>query len=143
MARTKKIDGFSFEDIVNTNINNDINDNVNVNDNGNVNNDVDDNLKDKENFLENLKPEKEKKLKHYSILILILPIIWTSMARNSEKNGGKSKFCNELFKKFLEDNSLWSEKIASKKENKTIAINAHIFIRMCVSWLLFLFQELK
>ncbi|HAP3954177.1 TPA: hypothetical protein IUU37_002527, partial [Enterococcus faecalis] len=63
MARTKKIDGFSFEDIVNTNINNDINDNVNVNDNGNVNNDVDDNLKDKENFLENLKPEKEKKIK--------------------------------------------------------------------------------
>lgn len=84
MARTKKIDGFSFEDIVNTNINNDINDNVkvNVNDNSNVN----DNLKDKGNFLENLKPEKEKKkLKHYSILILILPIIWTTMARNSGK----------------------------------------------------------
>lgn len=118
MARTKKIDGFSFEDIVNTNINNDISDNVkvNVNDNGNVNNDVDANLKDKGNFLENLKPEKEKKIK---TLLYIDSDIANHLDYYGEKlgkkNGGKSKFCNELFKKFLEDNSLWSEKIASKK----------------------------
>ncbi|MHC5250402.1 hypothetical protein [Enterococcus sp. LJL90] len=134
MARKNKTDGFSFEDIVNTEFKknnitsgNDIDNNIednndnNIDINSDVNNDINPNVNSDSNIdiLEKLKRKDETKIK--TLLYLDSDVAnhldhYGDML--GKKNGGKSKFSNESIKNFLIQNSLWDKKIANKKRKK-------------------------
>lgn len=109
MARNRKnkMDGFSFEDIVNTEFSNSTDD-INVNNDININNDV--------NIIDKLKTNNDEKIK---TLVYLDADVANHLDHYGEllgkKNGGKSKFNNESLKAFMIENNLWDEKIANKK----------------------------
>lgn len=105
MARKKKTDGFSMDNIVDTMIQDNINDNIGVNVNDNV------------NILSELKQKAEpEKVRVQLYLDQDVNNLLDHYGKKLGKaNGGKSKFTTEVLRRFLEENQLWIDEIADSE----------------------------
>ncbi len=113
MARKKKTDGFSMDNIVDTMIQDNINDNVPVKVNDNINDNIGVNV----NILSELKQKAEpEKVRVQLYLDQDVNNLLDHYGKKLGKaNGGKSKFTTEVLRRFLEENQLWIDEIADSE----------------------------
>lgn len=108
MARSKKVEGFSMDNIVNTMIKENINDKVVIK--------KDDKVDDNKSILEKLKQEEPEKVKLQLYFDKDVNNLLEYYGKKVGKAaGGRSAFANEIMKRFLQENNLWIDKVANKK----------------------------
>lgn len=111
MARENKTDGFSMDNIVDIMIKENIDDNVDVKV------DIDDNVNTNQDIVSDLKEKDEPEKKRVQLYLDkdVNNLLDHYGKKVGKANGGKSKFTNEILRRFLLENNLWIEKVANRK----------------------------
>lgn len=115
MARKKKTDGFSMDNIVDTMIRDNINDNVPVKVNDNINDNI--GVNDNVDILSELKQQAEPEKVRVQLYLDqdVNNLLDYYGKKLGKANGGKSKFTTEILRRFLEENQLWIDEIADSE----------------------------